>query len=211
MADNGRNGLQVVLDQLDSLRAAAGRLTAEDPKVAIDASGEDVVADYLEKSIVLCTKQIGDIQEVIIRASKIRTRLQDEEIALATKRQTFFNALAQLDKSRASQVRGQVLEIEEQLLEKDAGEFSDLHVWEAARIVLQRTGREMTTREIVAAIEEGGKALGPKATSKVSAALRTGKAAEMFKPVKISGSRQRWALIKQGTERLPLEDDENEG
>ena len=93
--------------------------------------------------------------------------------------------------------------------DKEKGEFANMAVWEAAKLILEREEREMTTREITDALRAGGKALGSKATSAVSAALNTGKAAEVFQRVKISGSRQRWKL-KEPDEETSLFDGEGE-
>jgi DNA-binding ferritin-like protein len=195
-----------VLALLDSVRAKAGSLTAEASVPTLDKEPAGVVAEYLERSILQFTERIAAMKDIIARTERIHRQVAEEIDTVATKRHAFFNALRQLDEYHAEDVAEKIHEIEEAQARNGSGEFGGLSVWKAAKIVLQKTGREMTTREIVEALRDGGKELGPKATSAVSAALRTGKAADVFKPVKISGSRQRWAL-KEPEEKTGLSEE----
>jgi len=126
-------------------------------------------------------------------------KMADEIEATQAKQSAFFNALSQLNGNQAKLVRAKIEDAEDEYAKRNSGEYATLPVWEAAQIILRKSGRAMTTREIVAALRDGGKQLGPKATSAVSAALKQGKAGEIFKPVKISGARQRWTLRDDGS------------
>ena len=207
MAAKDDSKMGEVLGLLDSLRTEAGNLMADKLDPVFDAERVDVIRDYLEESIISCTKRIGAIKDIIEQTNRIGAQMSEERDALGMKRQTFFRALQQLDTEHAKAVLDKINAVEEAQAEKDWGEYANLPVWEAAKIVLERAGRDMTTKEIVEALRKGGKRLGPKATSAVSAALRTGKAADVFKPFKISGKRLRWSLREPEEPLLPEGED----
>ncbi len=197
MSEDKNEILGGVLELLDALRTEAGNLISEKWRPVLDAVRVDAIIEYLEQSAIACTERIGAINDIIDRTTKIHTQMSAERDAVALKRQTFVQALYQLNSVRASGLMDRINEMEEAQVQKDKGEFANMAVWEAAKIVLERVGREMTTREIVEALRKGGKNFDKgKATSAVSAALRTGKAAGVFTPLKISGKRLRWTLAK---------------
>ncbi len=200
--------MKEILDQLDGLRADAGSLTAETEAPAFDQPRAEAVGDYFEHSIISSTERINAIRDIIERINRLKGQLEEEQLELQSKRGAFVNAFVQVDSDRAHKVIKEAQAMEETFAQREKGEFASMAVWEAARIILQRAGRDMTTREIAEALRKGGKKLvGVKATSSVSAALQQGKAAEVFQPVKISGQRQRWALREPEQAPLPERED----
>lgn len=71
------------------------------------------------------------------------------------------------------------------------GNYAELTVWEGAREVLHREGREMLSSEIAAALKAGGKRLGAHASSQVNASMSQKK--DVFVCVTVKG-KSRWRL-----------------
>lgn len=209
MSPKEREKMDEILDLVDGLRVEAGHLAGDKWEPAFEAERADAIAEYLEDSVISCTDRMNAIRNIIERADRIRTQMSEERDAVGMKRETFFRALEQLDPSCAKTVLAKINAMEEARAQKDKGEFASMSVWQAAKIILERAGREMATKEIADALRAGGKILGPKATSALSAALRTGKAADVFQPVRLSGQRQRWKL-KEPAQAPLLEGEDTE-
>jgi hypothetical protein len=194
MSEQERDTMKQVLEGLEHLRAEAGNLMADRNGLEISGKQVGAVTDYLAEQVMSWTMRLGRLGEVTEQLAFLRKQVEQEIGEASMKRIAFVQALDQLDAERSREVKRKAREMEKGFEDRARGEYADMPVWEAARIILQRAGRDLTTKEIVDELRKGGKKLGPKPTSSVSAALRQGKAGEVFEPRKVSGSRLRWAL-----------------
>jgi hypothetical protein len=210
MVERQRDTMKEILDTLDALRASAGNVMAGSYEPDVGEGQAEPIVGFLHNSILLCTERINAMREIVLEANRLRAQIEEEIDSLNQRRVAFAQTLGQLDHNQAQETLREARTLEIASVNRERGEFADMPVWEAARIVLQRAGRDLTTREIVDELRKGGKKMDGKATSKVSAALRQGKAADIFEARKISGSRQRWKLRESQKELFDEgEDTEN--
>ncbi len=189
-------GSMSLLNMAETAQTEAGYLLAEKWDPVFQREEIEVVKKYLLQNVKKGGERLENITAMLDNMAKTREQLTEERDRVNGRMRLFFAVLGNIDQDLAESLLNELSGSTEEKESINKAEFAETSIRKAAIVVLERAGKPLLTREIMAALIAGGKALADNASSVVSAALSTRSAKTDIEPIKKPGEKKRWALKK---------------